>query len=746
MAVASSYGWADEGDLFDLDLRDLMQVTIVSASKKEEKLQDAPATVIVLTKEVFSSRGYQNLSEIFDDLPGMDVVRPYGDTYYKNYMRGFRNTIGSPFLLLIDGVQQNSLYFNITSTVTSYPLSNVERVEVIYGPTSSVYGANALMGVVNVITKKAQQNEGWLVDTQWSISDSAFKVFDGRASRKKGELETIISFRRSQGNYNDAVENNRFYWLQDSIYQNERLWGGALSSNAINPGVFSSPEDMVGIDARLIYKNTEFAASYFLLDTGYGTIYPADRIPANSTWPRIQYDAYVKHQFDINPKLNSKVLLRYRYDGIKNDSYDLEGFNRMNPSDTDYLDIGGITLAPQETARFLHFFYWQTRNWSWSLFQNFDYQNNEYLSAVFGYKVEVKDLQRAYDLPTSGPLSPELFVPYHADYWPQPPQSSVVPDNRITWVDRGVYGQVSYRFDDEQQFSFGLRCDDNSVYGSELTFRGAYIYNIDEWSFKLIYGEAYQEPVPRNLYGAWTGSGSSPDLKPEQAKTTEFSVTKTSEQSHHLVSLYHADMRDVIVGFTGGARNSGKRDVVGLDYHYQTDWDFDWAQATRFWTYTSLILEQKEDKFDLQQGDFLGAGIIGDLADVKMFAGIHSTLNDHWLLNLRGRYIGSRETVDTNPLGEIDAYFLLDAHIKRKNLITEGLDVSFSITNLLDRDYDHPGIRDANSGDPYAMPELLNDIGWYGPNEREWRGSLGWFNSRLPQPGRQLFVRLGYVF
>src|SRR5207344_324211 len=99
-------------------------------------------------------RGYLNLSEILDDLPGMDMVRPWGDTFLKDYWRGYRNTIGEPFLILLDGVVFNHLYFNTAEVgLTTFPLSNVERVEVVYGPASSVYGPNAFMGVINVITR-----------------------------------------------------------------------------------------------------------------------------------------------------------------------------------------------------------------------------------------------------------------------------------------------------------------------------------------------------------------------------------------------------------------------------------------------------------------------------------------------------------------------------------------------------------------------------------------------------------------
>jgi outer membrane receptor for ferrienterochelin and colicin len=113
MAVSTFFAQAQQSatkQLEDLSLEDLLNVEIVSASKKAEKLSDAPATVIVLTSQDILKRGYINLGEILDDLPGMDVVRPYGDAFLKNYMRGYRNTIGSPYLLMVDNIILNNLY------------------------------------------------------------------------------------------------------------------------------------------------------------------------------------------------------------------------------------------------------------------------------------------------------------------------------------------------------------------------------------------------------------------------------------------------------------------------------------------------------------------------------------------------------------------------------------------------------------------------------------------------------------
>ncbi|MFZ5842163.1 MAG: TonB-dependent receptor plug domain-containing protein [Pseudomonadota bacterium] len=121
-------------------------VTVTSASRKAERLIEAPATVIVLNQDDFRQRGYRELSEMFDDLPGMDISRPYGDTWFQNQWRGLRKSISVPYLLLLDGLPLNPLYCNQAEIISALPMSPIQQIEVVYGPAAVVYGANAFVG------------------------------------------------------------------------------------------------------------------------------------------------------------------------------------------------------------------------------------------------------------------------------------------------------------------------------------------------------------------------------------------------------------------------------------------------------------------------------------------------------------------------------------------------------------------------------------------------------------------------
>jgi outer membrane receptor protein involved in Fe transport len=133
--------------------RELARNMTSSVSKMNESLMEAPATVIVVTAEQIRRRGYLDLEAVLHDLPGFDISRSNGYSYANIYQRGYRSDSTSRTLFLVDGVEQNDLHSNTAHISRQFPLSNIDRLEVVYGPASTMYGANAFLGVINVITK-----------------------------------------------------------------------------------------------------------------------------------------------------------------------------------------------------------------------------------------------------------------------------------------------------------------------------------------------------------------------------------------------------------------------------------------------------------------------------------------------------------------------------------------------------------------------------------------------------------------
>src|SRR5438270_2720553 len=136
--------------------REELTTQVASGSKTSESPRDAPATVMIVTADEIQRRGYRDLEELFHDLPGFDVTRGNGSTDSWVDQRGYVSINNDRLIFLVDGVEQGDLSDNTVYISRQYPLSNIERVEIIYGPASTMYGANAYTGVISIITKQAE--------------------------------------------------------------------------------------------------------------------------------------------------------------------------------------------------------------------------------------------------------------------------------------------------------------------------------------------------------------------------------------------------------------------------------------------------------------------------------------------------------------------------------------------------------------------------------------------------------------
>ena len=138
--------------IFDQVKRENIGVTVSSVSKKAEDLNTAPATVKLINQEEIMDRGYVDLVDLLSDLPGFDISKTFSVTYANIYQMGFRQENTERTLFMVDGVEENDLWLNWAYISRQYPLSNIKAVEILYGPSSTMYGPRAFVGAINVIT------------------------------------------------------------------------------------------------------------------------------------------------------------------------------------------------------------------------------------------------------------------------------------------------------------------------------------------------------------------------------------------------------------------------------------------------------------------------------------------------------------------------------------------------------------------------------------------------------------------
>jgi outer membrane receptor for ferrienterochelin and colicins len=709
----------DPAGMFDLSLEELLQLTITTASRSVERVGDAPATVIVLTADELRRRGYRELSEIYDDLPGMDLSRPYGDTYFRNQWRGLRKTIGTPYLLMVDGVIFNHLYFNQEEIIAALPMANIAQVEVVYGPGSAVYGPNAFVGVINVITRQRLDADGQRFSGRLTAGSFDRRIADAHYLRQQGDWRFSLAGRFDRGDL-DRSRSESYEWTRERYLQDRTLWGGMVERF----GRYSSPHYNRALDLRLFHRDTELSLQHYTLDTHFGTVYPGDRIPMLSYWSEPEWSAQLRHPWRFGERLSGAWLLRYRTSGVANDSDTLEGF-----------DIAGPGGAPQ---RALNYSYWAVETRSWSLFNDAEWTVGPHWNLLAGVKHERKDLQKAYRI-SYGPTVPPGAIGSADDYpLPPRPQTDLIPRNRIDTRDSALYALARFHGEDwwgrgeTHSLLAGVRFDRNSEYGTARTLRGGYVLSRGRWTYKLLYGEAFNEPAPRELYGGWSGSGSNPTLDPETARTLESSLGWQNGRYSLLLSAYRLDSEDTIATFAGGARNLGDRSIRGLDLHLNARLPIG-PQPWSLWAYYSYI-DAAETR--PQADGRLIEGPVGDTAPHKLHLGLTWPISERIGATLRGRYIDARRTVPTNPVGVVGSYSTFDLNLTWRDWPQPGVGWSLAVLNLTDRDYFHPGLREGNAG---LLPGITDDAG-------RWQGSGGYYNSLLPQDGRGVFLSLQLDF
>lgn len=729
LARAQDEDVGDDGDLGDMSLDQLMQVSVSTASNVEEKLGEAPASVIVLTRAELELRGYRQLGDIFEDLPGMDVVRPYGDNWLLVYWRGFRGDVSAPFLMMIDGVPVNSLYFlDVDVPITAMPLSSIERVEIVQGPASSVYGPNAFMGVVNVITQSDADQDGLTHRIQLGVGTERARVVDATVFYKEGSLRFRLGARFETGVLDDAHA-GIYEYTRPELYRDRQLWGGFVD----NPGLagFASRHVAQSIDAHLFRDDTELAARWMSFGSGYGVEYAGDRALNNAVWRRYELDAYLRHKAAITAKVESRTLLRYRRGGIGNDSFFVDGY-----SDATEGRLAGHLGRGRRRAAFS---YWQTGNDGMSAFQDVAVDAGRGFSFITGLKLEQKDLQKAYDVVgegasgTPGGYEPVGSIDASTYAYPEPPANVREPQNRIKTEDVGAYLQLRKAVNKDHHLHLGGRIDRNSGYDVAPTVRAGYVGKLKNGiGVKALYGQAFQEPPPRVLYGGWDGSGSDPDLKPQRSETLELDASLTLTNLWQGLAFYTVHSSDTIV-VGAMPKNLGEQLVLGLDWSFRALVPNKRFERIELWgSYTRIFhAEEEVDVDDDIGGTMRTQARIGDLSRDKLHVGASVEYDHHLAGTLRARWFGRRSVTPSNPVGAIDSYGTADATVSYRDLRDTGLGISLTVLNVFDAAYSHPGINDASAGN--TPGEFVNGV---------WQGSSGFFASEMPQPGRTFLLSL----
>jgi iron complex outermembrane receptor protein len=153
-------------DVTSMSVEDLMNMQVTSVSKRTQRVADAAAAVFVITQEDIKRSGARNIPETLRMVPGIEVAR-LDENKWAISSRGFNGRFANKLLVLIDGRSvYTPLFSGVYWDVQDVPLEDVDRIEVIRGPGATLWGANAVDGVINIITKPAKATQSGLVQVE----------------------------------------------------------------------------------------------------------------------------------------------------------------------------------------------------------------------------------------------------------------------------------------------------------------------------------------------------------------------------------------------------------------------------------------------------------------------------------------------------------------------------------------------------------------------------------------------------
>lgn len=730
--AVSSAAHADEGfeQLLDMDIRDLTQISVRSASGIDESVRDAPASMLVITADDIRRRGYDDLIQVLNDLPGFDVSLASGDYYVSAYQRGYRTPFSQRTLFLVDGVVANDLWSQVADFSHQYPLQAIERIEILYGPGSALHGANAFAGVVQIITQGAKnasnQPRGGL---QLRSGSYDTHTLDASYMEAFGNLKLRLDARYYESGEPTLDDLHGFKgFLESKWLANPTVWGPILNArnNGYALGSYHSPAEMSSVLLNTEYAQWKSGVFWSHTVQGYGVKYAGDHSQPNVPWGIDSAHAYLQHADNLFDSATLTTRLSARGSWWK----------------LDYAEASPDNAADMENYSFVSYSHWAVDNHAWQLDQQLELPSWNNWQWLLGWKFEDQTLTRSYAV--CGYYEPQSYCPQQADIddpgpegfgpWvvhsssdalPHAPMpGDIGPGNEVDVSNRGAHVQGIYNWRDFR-FNIGLRYDNHGFYGSTTSPRTAIVYQPSRvTTFKLLYGKAWQEPPSIQVYGGWNGRASNENMQPETVSNTEFVMIHQQRQWLQELSLFHASYDDVI---RVSADNGEGRTIDGAEYRSRYVFSRNLAREIEGYLYYTYTDAQDQQHYDFASASWVdGTAAIGDIARHKLQLGLNIPFGLGMHVNLRARYIGKRELYGTNPLRaqgiELDDYTVADLYTEYRY---QNYYVGLAINNIFAAHYQHPGIGAADAG--------IDDS----------QRALGWFSSVLPQPGRSAYLSLG---
>jgi len=674
-------------DLFTLSIEELMEIKILSASKQPENRNNIPASIVVITSEDIRHFGYNSLKEILKSVPGFyhvdDLIVGGGGFGLRGV---WNDTWNRNFVIMINGVKQRDQFYesNILSSI-NIPTEMIDRIEIIRGPMSVVYGSGAFLGSINIVTNENNGN---------SQGDYSFNY----GSNETYRLSTFLAGNSEDIHYSIGGMFNK----TDGINFPYTKFGG--SGNWTSKGDFAKRSS--GVNMNIQHHNVEAQFSYDESTESDAFLFqPSDNYDQEEKLKAVRLS--FSYEVDVKPDITFKSRVTYNHLSIEH-NYDTGLFEnaweyQVLTSKNLGFEFNSFINRWEKTEILLGLDY----NIAYDIYTIFDLP-------AFGLS---NTIQKVGDTPK---MDRAAYTQVHHNF----------SENIQAVAGVRIERALPYTMIDERNFGLN-HVDPDTVYDYEATImereydsdeinavpRFAVIYSFNpKHTLKLLYGEAIYHPgfyQTRDL----VQNPDTPILKSEKIQTFEinYSSIPNSWISSNL-SLYHNIMDNLIVRSTGFDNtgtyyslfnNSGELSTYGIELSFRI------KPSERLTISLSGIYQDTKDEMNPEIDVAFAPDYLGYFqASYNFYSDVTFSLSSQYVGRMYSQWdetpvdVTDPNSEVTGRIGdEVDGHFNTNISLLYNNFISEGFYSRLSVQNLFDEDIYYP----ANTNQPWAKKGTLGN-------------------------------------
>jgi iron complex outermembrane receptor protein len=659
--------------------------TVSIATGTRQSLRRAPAVATVITAEDIAAMGATDLDEVLETVPGVHVSRNV-QAYTPLYtIRGIYSDLNPQTLVLQNGVPMTTLLVGNRGVIWGgLPLDNVARIEIIRGPGSALYGADAFAGVINIITKGAADTPG----TEFGVRAGSFKTRDGWVQHggKVGPLDVAayVRFGKSDG-FKETI-------TADAQTGLDALFGTHAS---LAPGPVNTGYDAIDAGLDVAYGRLRARAGYKLRDdlgTGPGIAGALDpvgklrseRIHGDLTWSDMELGrdwrmTLTGSYFQYVQRLPGPVQL-----------FPPGAFGGSFPN--------GVFGSPNTWER-------QLRT---SAVVNYTGAAGHNLRLGLGH--DDLDMYRTQEFKNFTVSAIGLPVPTPGGALIEFPvdDSFIAPHRRQV---NYAYVQDEWNIAKDWTLTGGVRRDQYSDFGGTTNPRIALVWDASlELTAKVLYGSAFRAPSFNEQYGVNPVASGNPSVRPETIKTLETALQwQANKDLQFNMSVFRYEMEDIIRTTPNPAPAPGSTfQNAGAQRGHGAELEFVW-DARRSVRFTGHYAYQRST-------DKATGADAGYTPHHHFYARSDWTFASGWLLSGQLNHVADRKRTADDPRPPVADYTTLDLTL-RSNRGKQAWELAGSVRNLFNADVREPSLAPGAS--------LPND---------------------LPMPRRSLYLQAAYRF